>query len=491
MSLYLDYRPKTFHDLVGQHHIIDILQAQVKNKQLATSYLLFGPRWTGKTSTARLLAKVANCTTFMADGSPDLLNDPIAKLIDENKTLDFIEIDAASHTGVDNIREEIIDKALYPPVHLQKKVYVIDEVHMLSKGAFNALLKIMEEPPSYLMFVLATTEMHKVPDTIISRCQVFNFKQLTIDEIAGRLEKITTKEQITADPEALRLIAKLSGGALRDGIKYLEQVSILGDVTEKNVAQFLWVVSGAMLDQAMLLLLGDDPVVWMHFLDELITKGIDLTNLVKEILLRLDEHFLEKPSLYAPMAEMFREISSEAKRYPHPVLLRKSKTRKWFEEQGKTDKAEITNNEQNTLDSRQVAEQHTASATASKEQDDPVSVIAATPTPVANSDDSSENTQPAQTSTPLESSPEQLMEQLFAITTNPMIKSALKQYTMIDEISDGVISVVVINEQFYHTLSKAETSHDLEKKLSEQLGKKIQLRRVNMTKEQRLAKQLG
>ena len=229
----------------------------------------------------------------------------------------------------------------------------------------------------------------------------------------------------------------------------------------------------------------------MHFLDELITKGIDLTNLVKEILLRLDEHFLEKPSLYAPMAEMFREISSEAKRYPHPVLLRKSKTRKWFEEQGKTDKAEITNNEQNTLDSRQVAEQHTASATASKEQDDPVSVIAATPTPVANSDDSSENTQPAQTSTPLESSPEQLMEQLFAITTNPMIKSALKQYTMIDEISDGVISVVVINEQFYHTLSKAETSHDLEKKLSEQLGKKIQLRRVNMTKEQRLAKQLG
>lgn len=124
-----------------------------------------------------------NCTTFTADGQPDLLNDPAAVLIDENKTLDFVEIDAASHTGVDNIREEIIDKALYPPAHLKKKVYVIDEVHMLSKGAFNALLKIMEEPPSYLIFILATTELHKVPDTIISRCQVFNFKQLTIDEI--------------------------------------------------------------------------------------------------------------------------------------------------------------------------------------------------------------------------------------------------------------------------------------------------------------------
>jgi len=138
-----------------------------------------------------------NCTTFTADGQPDLLNDPAARLIDENKTLDFVEIDAASHTGVDNIREEIIDKALYPPAHLKKKVYVIDEVHMLSKGAFNALLKIMEEPPSYLIFILATTELHKVPDTIISRCQVFNFKQLTIDEITGRLQYIASAEHIT------------------------------------------------------------------------------------------------------------------------------------------------------------------------------------------------------------------------------------------------------------------------------------------------------
>ncbi len=151
-----------------------------------------------------------NCTTFTADGQPDLLNDPAARLIDENKTLDFVEIDAASHTSVDNIREEIIDKALYPPAHLKKKVYVIDEVHMLSKSAFNALLKIMEEPPSYLIFILATTELHKVPDTIISRCQVFNFKQLTIDEITGRLQHIAAAEHITYQEQALRLIAKLS-----------------------------------------------------------------------------------------------------------------------------------------------------------------------------------------------------------------------------------------------------------------------------------------
>lgn len=203
---------------------------------------------------------------------------------------------------------------------------------MLSKGAFNALLKIMEEPPAYLMFVLATTELHKVPDTIVSRCQVFNFRQLTIDEIAQRLEEISTKEHITAEPGALRLIAKLSGGAMRDAIKYLEQVSILGEVTEKNVAQFLGVVSGTMLDQAMQLLLGDDPQRRIHFLDTLVHSGVDLTNVVKEILLRLDEHFLEDPRRYAPMAGMFREIAAEVKRYPHPVLLRKAKTRKYFEE---------------------------------------------------------------------------------------------------------------------------------------------------------------
>ena len=226
MALYLKYRPQTFGDVVGQEHITSILQAQAKAGGFSHNYLLFGPRGTGKTTTARLLAKAVNAAVD-ADGNLDLENDPLVELITSEQTLDYVEIDAASHTGVDNVREEIIEKAIYPPSQLKKKVYVIDEVHMLSKAAFNALLKIMEEPPEYLMFVLATTEINKVPDTIISRCQVFNFKHITTTDIVGRLEYIAKSEEITYEELGLQLIAKLANGALRDAIKYLEQVSML------------------------------------------------------------------------------------------------------------------------------------------------------------------------------------------------------------------------------------------------------------------------
>jgi DNA polymerase-3 subunit gamma/tau len=195
MSLYLKYRSQTFNDIIEQDYTKDILRQQVLKSfegEQFSNYLFYGSRGIGKTSIARIVARALNCTNN-TDGNPCNSCDQCL-LIKSNRAIDIVEIDAASNTGVDNIRDEIINKAIYPPTQLRKKVYIIDEVHMLSTGAFNALLKIMEEPPSYLVFILATTELHKVPETIASRCQLFHFKRITQAGIVSRLEYICKNE---------------------------------------------------------------------------------------------------------------------------------------------------------------------------------------------------------------------------------------------------------------------------------------------------------
>lgn len=268
MSLYLKYRPQTFGQIVNQTHIVDILQAKVQQENISNNnYLFYGPRGTGKTSVARIFAKALNCLN-LKDGNPcnECAN---CLVINQNKSIDFVEIDAASHTGVDNIREEVIDKAPYPPAHLRKKVYIIDEVHMLSKGAFNALLKIMEEPPAYLVFILATTEIHKVPETIISRCQIFNFKKIPTPELKTHLEHICKLEELSFQQDALLTIAKMAEGCARDAIKYLDQVSILGAITEEHVSQFLGVAPETLIKNFVEAMQKEDEEVLFKIVDDL------------------------------------------------------------------------------------------------------------------------------------------------------------------------------------------------------------------------------
>ncbi len=214
LALYRKYRPSTFDDVISQEHITTTLKNQIMTGQAAHAYLFTGTRGTGKTSCAKIMAKAVNCLS-PENGSP-CGRCAACKAIEEGST-DIIEIDAASNNGVDNIRQ-IRDEVIYTPIDCKYKVYIIDEVHMLSAGAFNALLKTLEEPPSHVIFILATTEYYKVPATILSRCQQFLFSKIDAAESAKRLLEIAEKEKIALEPSAAQLIARLSDRAMRDAL---------------------------------------------------------------------------------------------------------------------------------------------------------------------------------------------------------------------------------------------------------------------------------
>ncbi len=234
MALYRKWRPAVFADVVGQDHITKVLRSEVMQDSVSHAYLFCGSRGTGKTTCAKILAKAANCL-HPVDGDPCGECDSCRAF--EN-SFDIVEMDAASNNGVDNIRE-LQDKISFLPIEMKRRVYIIDEVHMLSAGAFNALLKTLEEPPSHIMFILATTESHKIPATILSRCKRFDFHRIGTDDIAKRLEYISEKEGIGIDKDALKLISVLATGALRDALSMLElfvgQNGITREVAEKSL----------------------------------------------------------------------------------------------------------------------------------------------------------------------------------------------------------------------------------------------------------------
>ena len=219
-ALYRKYRPKTFDDVVGQEHITETLKKQVETGRLSHAYLFIGTRGTGKTTCAKILAKAVNCE-HPVNGNP-CNRCAACRGIDDGSILDVVELDAASNNGVDNVRA-LRDEAVFSPASVRKRVYIVDEVHMLSNSAFNALLKILEEPPEHLMFILATTELHKVPATILSRCQRHSFKRIPVDTITARLNYVAEQEHLNLQPDAAALLARMADGGMRDALTLLDQ----------------------------------------------------------------------------------------------------------------------------------------------------------------------------------------------------------------------------------------------------------------------------
>ncbi len=280
MALYLKYRPKDFESLVWQDFVKETLQKAVETDKTVWAYLLCGPRGTGKTSTARIFAKAVNCEK-PTKGNP-CNTCPICNAINTESLVDVIEIDAASHTWVDNIRE-IIEKAQFRPTNAKYKIYIIDEVHMLSKWAFNALLKILEEPPEYVKFILATTETHKVPETIISRCQRYDMKSISLDDIKSRLTFIAKEEKIKIDKQSLDYISQNAWGALRNAISLFEQLATENKIEFKDIIKNLWIVEEDILSNFLDKLISkDNSVVWDF--EQLISDGKNVKLFFKELL---------------------------------------------------------------------------------------------------------------------------------------------------------------------------------------------------------------
>ena len=293
LALYRKYRPIRFSDISGQDNIVKIIHNSIVNNKISHAYLLCGPRGTGKTTMAKLIARMVNCENLI-DGEPcGKCNSCLS--INNNSNDDIIEMDAASNNGVDEIRE-IRDKVNLVPSISKYKVYIIDEVHMLSTGAFNALLKTLEEPPKHVIFILATTEEQKIPLTIASRCQKYNFTKLTVDNIVKRLKEIIMAEKLTVNDEVLTEIARFSDGGMRDAINMLDQLvsSVSGEITINNVYEINCILSFTDICDFLIMLSDGNLSNILNFVDKVESGGKDLVKLLEEILLIIKDVLIFK-----------------------------------------------------------------------------------------------------------------------------------------------------------------------------------------------------
>ena len=281
-ALYRKYRPQTFDDVSGQAAVTQTLKTQLMSGKMSHAYLFTGSRGTGKTSCAKILAKAVNCL-HPDNGNPCNVCEA-CRAIDSGSCMDVLEIDAASNNGVDNVRD-LRDDAVYTPSQVKMRVYIIDEVHMLSISAFNALLKIIEEPPEHLLFILATTELHKVPATILSRCQRFSFRRISQEDIAARLQYVAYQENIDLDDSAARVLARLADGGMRDGLSLLDQCAsaTTGELTAERVYACLGIAGEQKCGELMGYIAAHDTRKALELFNRLYAEGKDLGALLDEL----------------------------------------------------------------------------------------------------------------------------------------------------------------------------------------------------------------
>ncbi|RUA16550.1 MAG: DNA polymerase III subunit gamma/tau [Clostridia bacterium] len=324
-ALYLRYRPQTFEDVVGQKHVSETLRHALRQDRIGHAYLFTGPRGTGKTSTARILAKAVNCLADDISERPDNTC-AICTAINQGRLMDLIEIDAASNTSVDDVRS-LIEKVAFSPSEARYKVYVIDEVHMLSTSAFNALLKTLEEPPAHVIFILATTEPHKIPATILSRCQRFDFHRITTRDISAHLGDIAQREGLEVTPDALAIIARSATGSMRDAISLLDQIAAYGhtQIDDELVREVLGMVSGLAIADFVDALAAGDPADVLTQLHDLIDKGVELSQLINQLIDQLRTLLLlnvgKDPSLVDLPDSLLVTAQQQAQKFTAPQLL--------------------------------------------------------------------------------------------------------------------------------------------------------------------------
>ncbi len=421
MSLANKYRPIDFDSTIWQTHISSILKSKIQNNsQTNCNYIFYWPRWTWKTSTARILSKAMNCLD-LHDGNPcNQCANCIA--INEWKTLDYVEIDAASYTWVDNIRTEILDKVEYAPTQLKKKIYVIDEVHMLSKSAFNALLKTIEEPKDYLVFILATTDIHKVPDTVLSRCQVFNFKKVGTEDMISRLEYICKQENLQYEIDAFKLIARISEWCMRDAVKYVDQVSIFGNISVENVTNFLWIAWDSLIHDFLQTIKEWNKSKIFDMIDDINNRWIDLIQFSKQTIVYIDQNLTTDIDFLLQISEVFWEINSIIRYYPYPNIAYKIAINKFLI---KETTIPLTN--ENKRGSSNI--------------------------PLMKGDEggSSNNEEKNKTI-----DPEQIKQQLINKVSNWTTKNSIRDFVFIKWIEHNTITLIVINKMSEILLKKDE-----------------------------------